>query len=88
MQVISYTKARDELATTMDKVIEDHAPITITRGNDKRVVIMSEEDYNSIMETLYLFSSPNNAERLLQAMKEIDDRIDARDLGNNLKCSK
>jgi len=77
MHIISYTRARNELATTIDKVIEDHAPIKITRGHDKRVVMISEEDYDSMLETLYLFSTPNNAKRLLDAMKEIDDQIDS-----------
>jgi antitoxin YefM len=77
MHTISYTQARNDLASTMNKVIEDHIPIKVTRGNDKRVIIISEEDYDSMVETCYLFSSPNNAKRLLEAMKEIEDRIDS-----------
>lgn len=74
MQVISYTQARNQLGTAMDKVIEDHAPIKVTRGTNKRIVLISEEDYDSMVETLYLFSSPNNAGRLLEAMEEVDKR--------------
>lgn len=75
MHTISYTKARQEFALTMDKVIQDHTPVKVTRGDDKRVVILSEEDYDSIMETLYLFSTPTNAERLLKSMDECEQMI-------------
>lgn len=76
MHTVSYTHVRGHFAETMDMAIEDHVPIKVTRGNDKRVVILSEEDYDAMVETIYLFSNPKNADRLLKAMKEIDDRID------------
>lgn len=79
MQTISYTQARGHFSETMDKVIENHTPIKVTRGNNKRVVILSEEDYDAMVETLHLFSTPNNAERLLKAMKEIDKLIEAKE---------
>lgn len=79
MHTVSYTHVRNHLSETMDQVIEDHRPIKVTRGHDKRVVMMSEEDYDSMVETLYLFSNPRNAERLLSAMKEIDELIDSKE---------
>ena len=79
MYTITYSHIRNHLAETMDKVIEDHIPIKVTRGNDKRVVILSEEDYDSMVETIYLFSNPKNADRLLKAMQEIDERIESKE---------
>jgi antitoxin YefM len=71
MEAISYTRARDHLAETMDKVCEDHTPIIITRKNERSVVMMSLEDYESLEETTYLLRSPKNARRLLESIAEL-----------------
>lgn len=70
MEIISYTKARNELAEVMNKVCDNHVPIVINRQEQRPVVLMSLEDYNSIKETLYLLSSNQNAIKLSEA---IDD---------------
>lgn len=62
--VVSYTAAREDLANIMTKVCDDHVVTHITRRNGGNCVLMSEEEYNSIMETLYLFGTPANAARL------------------------
>ena len=72
MDVMSYSSLRNNLASTLDKVNEDHVSILITRQNGKPAVIMSLEDFKSYEETAYLMSSPKNAERLNQAIAEID----------------
>ncbi len=51
MTAISYTIARENLASTMDKVCQDHNPVIITRGRKEAVVLMSLEDYSSWEET-------------------------------------
>ncbi len=71
MDAISYTAARNNLARTIDKVNEDHAPIIITRQKGKSAVLISLDDYNAYEETAYLMRSPKNAERLLQAVQDI-----------------
>ena len=73
MQVISYTKARNELATMMNKVCEDHVPIVISRQEQRPVVLLSLEDFNSIEETLYLLSSPKNASRVIEAAQDFKE---------------
>ena len=72
MQTISYSAFRAQLAGTLDKVNEDHVPITITRQNGKPAVVMSLEDFNSYEETAYLMASPKNSERLNLAIAEIE----------------
>ena len=47
MAAISYTIARENLASTMDRVCPDHNPVIITRGRKPAVVMMSLEDYSS-----------------------------------------
>jgi antitoxin YefM len=58
MEIMSYTFLRNKLASVMNKVCEDHSPIVVTRQEQKPVVIMSLEDYNSIEESIYLLSNP------------------------------
>jgi len=57
MKAITYTAARQNLATTMEEVCKDHAPVIITRKKSDSVVIMSLEDYEALEETAYLFRS-------------------------------
>lgn len=68
----TFSKARNNLKAVLDRVVADHAPIKITRQRGEAVVIISERDWESIEETLYLLSSPRNAERLLNSIKELD----------------
>lgn len=72
MTAISYTAARENLASTMDKVCQDHDPVIITRNRDQAVVMMSLEDYSSLEETAYLMRSPANARRLLESIAEVE----------------
>lgn len=72
MNAITYTFARQNLAKTMSKVCDDHDPIIITRNNEQSVVMISMEDYNSMVETAYLLRSPANATRLLESIAQLE----------------
>jgi antitoxin YefM len=72
MTAITYTAARENLASTMDRVCQDHDPVIITRKRDQAVVMLSLEDYESLQETAYLSRSPANAKRLLNAIDELN----------------
>jgi antitoxin YefM len=72
MNAISYTAARENLASTMDRVCSDHTPVIITRNRDQSVVMLSLEDYESLEETAYLMRSPANAKRLLEAIHALE----------------
>jgi antitoxin YefM len=54
----------------MDEVCDSHAPLIVTRQSARSVVLMSEDDYEGLMETVHLLKSPKNAARLLQSIKE------------------
>ena len=71
MEVISFTEARNKLKSVFDRVYEDHEPYIVSRKDKRSVVILSLEDYNSLVETDYLLSRPKNAERLLSSLKKI-----------------
>jgi antitoxin YefM len=68
MRSITYTAARENFASTINKVCEDHAPVVITRNRDQAVVMLSLPEYEALQETAYLLRSPANAKRLLGAM--------------------
>jgi antitoxin YefM len=54
MAYVSYSELRNNLASCMEKVCDDRAPLVVTRQNARSVVIMSEEDYEGLMETVHL----------------------------------
>jgi antitoxin YefM len=72
MDAISYTSARANLASTMEQVCNDHAPVIITRKSEAPVVMMSLEDYQAMEETTYLLRSPANARNLLESIAELE----------------
>ena len=67
MQVISYTDARNTLKAVIDQVIDDQAPTLIHRREGGNAVLMSEQAYSSMQETLYLLSNPANARALMRS---------------------
>lgn len=72
MDAITYSHFRSQLSGVLDKVNDDHTPILITRQNGRPAVVMSLEDFQAYEETAYLMASPKNAERLNQAIAEIN----------------
>ncbi len=72
MEVITYTDARGELKSVMDRVIHDRAPVIVTRKNREAVVMISLDEYNAITETLHVLRSPENARRLRRAIAQLD----------------
>ena len=65
---ISATNARADLFNIIEQVNVDHVEVEITSKSGS-VILMSKEEYTSLMETNHLLRSPKNAQRLLQAIK-------------------
>ena len=72
MDAITYSTARANLASTMDRVCNDHEALIITRNGEQSVVMLSLEDYKSLEETAYLLRSPANAKRLLASIEALE----------------
>ena len=72
MNALSYSETRANLKEVMDRVVEDHNPLLITRQNREAVVMVSLADWRSMEETAYLLGSPANAARLRRSIKELD----------------
>lgn len=70
MKVANFSEFRSGLKDYLDGVEEDNETLIIKRKTGKGTVLISLDEYNSIMETLHLLSSRKNAERLYQALEE------------------
>jgi len=70
MTAISVTKARENIYQILSDVNNNSQPITITNNRGKNAVLISEDDWNAIQETLYLNSIPDMTESIVEAGKE------------------
>ena len=73
MEVTTYTRVRQNLAKTMEKVCKDHSPVIVTRKKNDSVVIMSLEDYEALEETAYLLRSSKNTRRLIESIAQLEE---------------
>ena len=67
MKEYSYSECLQNLKTAISEATEDHEVVRVTNRRGRPVVIVDEQDYNSLLETAYLLRSPKNAERFLAA---------------------
>jgi len=74
---VSYTEARNDLSNILNQVCLTHEPILVTRREGNNTVIISEEDWNAIQETLYLMSSPKD-------WKDISEEVNLEDCSDSL----
>ena len=72
MRAVSYSEARENLKSVIDRVVADRAPIAITRQRGEGAVLVSESEWASIEETLHLLASPANARHLAESIAELD----------------
>jgi len=71
MIAANYSEFRKELKDYLDSVENNHETLIIKRGTGKGTVVISLEEYNSIMETLHLLSSQKNAQRLYESINQM-----------------
>jgi antitoxin YefM len=69
---VSYTDLRANLASYIDEALDSRAPITVTRQGRGNVVIISQEEYEGLEETVHLLKSPTNAARLRRSIAAAD----------------
>ena len=70
MTLMNVTNARKNLYKLIDEVNNSSTPVTITNSKGSNAVLMSEEDYNALQETIYLYSVPGLVESILDADKQ------------------
>jgi antitoxin YefM len=66
----TYSQARENLASLMDRVTDQLEVVIISRRGGKRVAMIDAEEYEGILETAHLLRSPRNAARLLLALDQ------------------
>lgn len=67
MSIINATKARANFYKLMEETITSHEPTFIT-GKKGNAVLISEEDYKAMEETIYLSSIPGMKEKIIEGM--------------------
>ena len=70
VNIVNFSEARKNFKSVIDTVANDKNCTFIVRGDTEDVVIMSKSYYDSLMETVYLLSSPANAQYLQEAIAE------------------
>ena len=70
MNAVNYSDLRKNLKGFLARVYNDHEPLIITRKNNQNVVLISIEEYSSLIETDYLLSNPVNAKRLTRSLEK------------------
>ncbi len=68
MPTISVSEAQSKLYDLIDETVLSHKPIVIA-GKQSNAVLISEEDWEAVQETLYLLSVPNMKESILEGLK-------------------
>lgn len=71
MIAANYTEFRTELKKFLDVVEENNETLIIKRGTGKGAVLISLDEYNSLMETMHLLSSKSNADRLYESIRQM-----------------
>ncbi|GAA6396672.1 type II toxin-antitoxin system Phd/YefM family antitoxin [Solibaculum mannosilyticum] len=80
MDSINITNARKDLYNLVARTQDSHEPVQIV-GKNATAVLVSSEDWDAIIETLYLVNIPGMAESILEAAKEpLDEGTDMEDL--------
>jgi len=73
MIAANFTEFRTGLKKYLDNVENNHETLVIKRKSGKGTVMISLDEYNSIMETVHLLSSKANADRLYESIQQMRD---------------
>jgi len=73
-KVMSVSQVRADIYNVMDETAQTHEPVLIT-GKRNNVVMLSQEDWNAIEETLYLNSIPNMVSSIQESMNADDSEF-------------
>jgi antitoxin YefM len=71
MRIINFSDARNSLRAVLDQVVEDADVTVIARRDAPDAVVMSFDHYSSLIETVYLLSSPANAAHLAKSIEQL-----------------
>ncbi|HEY5556417.1 type II toxin-antitoxin system prevent-host-death family antitoxin [Acetobacterium sp.] len=72
MLAVNYSTIRNNLKAYCDKVSDDFETVIVTRKDEKNVVMISLEEYNNLMENLFIMSNKKYYDRLVESRKQIE----------------
>jgi antitoxin YefM len=71
MKAANFTEFRTKLKQYLDEVENNNQTLIIKRGSGNGAVLISLDEFNSILETVHLLGSKNNADRLYESIKQM-----------------
>jgi antitoxin YefM len=72
MLAVNYTNLRENLKKYCDKVNDDYETIIVTRKNNKNVVMISQEEYNNLLENDFIMSNKAYYDRLIKSKEQVE----------------
>ncbi|AGB72027.1 MULTISPECIES: type II toxin-antitoxin system Phd/YefM family antitoxin [Rhizobium] len=73
MRTVMFSAARNELASLLDEVAQDRVAVEIVRRDKPSAILIDKEEYEGIIETLHVLSTPTNAARLMEAITDTNE---------------
>jgi len=70
----TYTSLRQNLASVMDRIVNDREVVVVRRKRGQPVAMIPADELSSLLETAHLLRSPRNAQRLLEALRNSQRR--------------
>lgn len=70
----TYSKLREELASVLDRVVDDREVVIVRRKTGKDVALIAADELAGLLETVHLLKSPKNADRLMSALRRAERR--------------
>ena len=68
----TYTRLRDELASILDRVVDDQEVVIVRRRGSRDVALVPATELAGLLETAHLLRSPKNAQRLATALRRAE----------------
>lgn len=72
MHTVTFSDARKHFADTMNRVTNNAEPVRIMRRDAPDIVMVDADEYESMLETIYLFSNPANAKHLNESLAQLE----------------
>jgi antitoxin YefM len=75
MIAIAGSKVRSHFKEICDQVVEDIEAVIVTRTHGKNVVMISEDEYNNMLENFRIFSDPERHKKIKDGIDQIENGI-------------
>lgn len=73
MIAVNYSNIRENLKAYCDKVNENNETVIITRKDNKNVVLISQDEYNNMLNNMKILNDPNYLIKLYKSIKDIEN---------------